>query len=175
MDCSTPGLPVHYQLSQFTQTHVHWAGDARSLSQVWLFSTQWTVAHQAPLCMGFPQARILEWSPYPPPEDLPDPGIKLHFLHCQGEALPSEPPGSITVFLSISQGIKGSDPGKDSGEALWVRHSSQVMGNVLPRGRLKPLLASLKGAGKHCLKDWGRGLSNEPESWKHQKWLQEKT
>ena len=28
MDCSTPGLPVHYQLPEFTQTHVHWVGDA---------------------------------------------------------------------------------------------------------------------------------------------------
>ena len=28
MDCSTPGLPVHYQLPEFTQTHVHWLGDA---------------------------------------------------------------------------------------------------------------------------------------------------
>ena len=28
MDCSTPGLPVHHQLSQFTQTHVHWVGYA---------------------------------------------------------------------------------------------------------------------------------------------------
>ena len=28
MDCSTPGLPVHHQLLEFTQTHVHWAGDA---------------------------------------------------------------------------------------------------------------------------------------------------
>ena len=27
MDCSTPGLPVHYQLPEFTQTHVHWVGD----------------------------------------------------------------------------------------------------------------------------------------------------
>ena len=27
MDCSTPGLPVHHQLLQFTQTHVHWVGD----------------------------------------------------------------------------------------------------------------------------------------------------
>ena len=26
-DCSTPGLPVHYQLPEFTQTHVHWVGD----------------------------------------------------------------------------------------------------------------------------------------------------
>ena len=23
MDCSTPGFPVHHQLPQFTQTHVH--------------------------------------------------------------------------------------------------------------------------------------------------------
>ena len=28
MDCSTPGLPIHHQLLEFTQTHVHWVGDA---------------------------------------------------------------------------------------------------------------------------------------------------
>ena len=28
MDCSKPGLPVHHQLPEFTQTHVHWVGDA---------------------------------------------------------------------------------------------------------------------------------------------------
>src|SRR5574341_617694 len=28
MNCSTPGLPVHYQLPEFTQTHVHRGGDA---------------------------------------------------------------------------------------------------------------------------------------------------
>ena len=28
MDCSTPGLPVHPQLPEFTHTHVHWIGDA---------------------------------------------------------------------------------------------------------------------------------------------------
>ena len=28
MDCSTPGLPVHHQLLEFTQTHVHWVRDA---------------------------------------------------------------------------------------------------------------------------------------------------
>ena len=27
-DCSMPGLPVHHQLLKFTQTHVHWVGDA---------------------------------------------------------------------------------------------------------------------------------------------------
>ena len=28
MDCSMPGLPVHHQRLVFTQTHVHWVGDA---------------------------------------------------------------------------------------------------------------------------------------------------
>ena len=28
MDCSTPGLPVHHQLLEFTQTHVHLVSDA---------------------------------------------------------------------------------------------------------------------------------------------------
>ena len=32
MNCSMPGLPVHHQLPEFTQTHVHWVGDA-----IWLF------------------------------------------------------------------------------------------------------------------------------------------
>ena len=28
MDCSMPGFPVCHQLPEFTQTHVHWVGDA---------------------------------------------------------------------------------------------------------------------------------------------------
>jgi len=28
MNCSTPGLPVHHQLLEFTQTHLHQVGDA---------------------------------------------------------------------------------------------------------------------------------------------------
>ena len=28
MDCSTQGYPVHHQLPESTQTHVHWVGDA---------------------------------------------------------------------------------------------------------------------------------------------------
>uniref|UniRef100_A0AC11E521 Uncharacterized protein n=1 Tax=Ovis aries TaxID=9940 RepID=A0AC11E521_SHEEP len=30
MNCSTPGLPVHHQLQEFTQTHIHRVGDATS-------------------------------------------------------------------------------------------------------------------------------------------------
>ena len=28
MDCSTPGFPIHHQLLEFTQIHVHWVSDA---------------------------------------------------------------------------------------------------------------------------------------------------
>ena len=28
MDCSTPGFPIHHQLPETAQTHVHWVGDS---------------------------------------------------------------------------------------------------------------------------------------------------
>ena len=34
---STPGLPVHHHLTEFTQTHVHRVGDAIQLSHPLLF------------------------------------------------------------------------------------------------------------------------------------------
>ena len=37
MNCSSPGLPVHHQLSEFTQTHAHWVGDAIQTSNPLLF------------------------------------------------------------------------------------------------------------------------------------------
>ena len=39
-----------------------------------LFVAPWTVAHQAPLSMGFPQQEY--WSGFPPPRDLSNPGIE---------------------------------------------------------------------------------------------------
>ena len=49
---------------------------ASSLSHVWLFATLWTVAHQAPLSMGFSRQEYCSELPCPSPEDLPDPGTK---------------------------------------------------------------------------------------------------
>ena len=46
------------------------------LSQVQLFATLWTIAHQAPLSMGFSRKEYWNKLPCPPPGDLPDPGIK---------------------------------------------------------------------------------------------------
>ena len=46
----------------------------KSLSYVWLFTTLWTVAHQA-LSMGFSRQGYGSGLPCPPPGNLPDPGI----------------------------------------------------------------------------------------------------
>ena len=43
---------------------------------VLLFSSPWTIAHQAPLSMGFPRQEYWSGLPFPSPGDLPDPGIK---------------------------------------------------------------------------------------------------
>ena len=34
MDCSTPGFPVHHQLPELIQTHVHWVSDAIQTSHL---------------------------------------------------------------------------------------------------------------------------------------------
>ena len=49
---------------------------AQSLNRVQLFVTPGTVAHQAPLSMGFPRQEYWSGLPFPPPEDLLDPGIE---------------------------------------------------------------------------------------------------
>ena len=42
-----------------------------------VFVTRWTIAHQAPLSMGFSRQEYWSGLPCPPPGDLPNPGIEL--------------------------------------------------------------------------------------------------
>ena len=48
----------------------------RSYSLVSDSATPWIVAHQAPLFMGFSRQGYWSGLPFPPPGNLPDPGIK---------------------------------------------------------------------------------------------------
>ena len=50
------------------------------LGHVQLFSTPWTVAHEAPLSMGFPRQEYWSGLPFPIRGDFPNPGMKLRFL-----------------------------------------------------------------------------------------------
>ena len=60
-------------------------------SHVQLFSTPWTVAHQAPLSMEFSRQQYWSGLPFPPPGDLPDPGIEARSPILWAVSLPIEP------------------------------------------------------------------------------------
>ena len=52
------------------------------LSRVQLFATQWTVAYQAPLSMGFSRQEYWSGLLFPSPQDLPNPGSNPGLPHC---------------------------------------------------------------------------------------------
>ena len=60
--------------------------------------TLWTVACQAPLSMGFSRQQYWSGLPFPPPGDLPDPGIEPGSPALEADALTSEPPGKPRLF-----------------------------------------------------------------------------
>ena len=109
-DCSTPGFPVHHQLPELTQTHVHRVSDAIQPSHPLsspsppactgcgglvtkscpTLATPWTVACQAPLSMGLSRQEYWSGLPFSSQVDLPDPGIKPGSPALQAESLPAE-------------------------------------------------------------------------------------
>ena len=60
------------------------------------FATPWTVAHQAPLSMGFSRQAYWNGLPLPPPEDLPDPGTEPLPPASVGRIFTTEPPGKTS-------------------------------------------------------------------------------
>ena len=66
---------------------------AQSLCLVQLSATPWTVAHQAPLSMGFSRQDYWSGLPFPSPGDLPDPGIEPTSPALAGGFLTTVPPG----------------------------------------------------------------------------------
>ena len=83
MDCSTPGLPVHHQLPELAQTHVHGVGDAIPPS------------HPLP-------------SPSPPPMDCSLPGSSVHgifqarVLEWGAIASSEEPNGNLAIIVVLT-------------------------------------------------------------------------
>ena len=63
MDCSTPGLPVHHQLPELAQTHVHRVGDAIQSSHLChpllllpsIFPSIRVFSHESVLCIRWPK------------------------------------------------------------------------------------------------------------------------
>ena len=67
----------------------------KSLSPVWLFVTPWTVASQTSPLMWFSMQEYQSGLLFPPPGDLPYPGIKPASPALQEDTLTSEPLGSM--------------------------------------------------------------------------------
>ena len=78
VNCSTPGLPVHHQLPEFTQTHVHWVSDVIQLSHPLLSPSPAALnlsqhqgllkcvssSHQVAKLLEFkPQHQSFQWTP----------------------------------------------------------------------------------------------------------------
>ena len=57
---SMPGLPVHHQLPEFTQTYVHWVGDAIQPSHP-LSSPSPPAPKPLPASGSFPMSQLFEW------------------------------------------------------------------------------------------------------------------
>ena len=74
-------------------------------------ATLWAVACQAPLCMNFPRQEYWSGLPFPPPGNLPDPGIESWSPALQADSLPSEPPGKplsslLTSYMNMDDNLE---------------------------------------------------------------------
>ena len=68
------------------------------------FVTPWTSALQVPLSMGFSRQKYWSELPFPPPGDLPDPGIKSvspASPPLAGRFFTTEPPGKLSGKCSL--------------------------------------------------------------------------
>ena len=72
----------------------------QSFSRVQLFAIPWTVAHQAPLSMGFPKQEYWSVLPFPFPRVLPHPGMETSTPALAGRFSTTEPPGK-PLYLAI--------------------------------------------------------------------------
>ena len=98
------------------------------------FLSPWTVACQAALSMEFSRQGYWSGLPFPPPGDLPDPGIKSGSSALQADSLPSEPTEKPLQWI---MGCKLEMPtlflfwGLWNQIALTVAHVSFMPGEVM--------------------------------------------
>ena len=110
---------------------------------VWLFVTPWTVARQAHLSMGFSRQEYRSGLVYPPPGDLPEPGIKPMSPvspALQADSLATEWPGKpIHLYITSLQHWTRPRPGIEQMFLIW---------------RIKTKKESFKNMFVFSLPDW---------------------
>ena len=96
----------------------------KSLSRVPLFTTPQTAARQAPLSMGFPRQEHWSGLPFPPPRDLPHPGVTL-----TGGFFTTEPPGKSrpTEARDFSGGSDDKESSYNMGDSGLIPGSGKSL------------------------------------------------
>ena len=79
--------------------------ELRHFGDVWLFANLWTLAHQAPLFMGFFRQEYWSELSFSPPGDLPDPCL-LCLQHWQAGSLPAPPGKAIQRQLRMVREVQ---------------------------------------------------------------------
>ena len=74
----------------------------------------WTVAHQAPLSIGFPRQEYWSGLSFPSPGDLPNPGIELVYPELAGGFFTTGPPGKPSYNIEGSNSNSGSEKSFDT-------------------------------------------------------------
>ena len=132
-------IKTYYKLNGLKQHKFTVFVHAQLLSCVWLSATPWTVAHQAPLSMGFSRQEYWSGFPFPFPGDLPDPGIKPTSSALSGGFFTTVPPEKPHKFI-MSQFC---------GSEAWAQHAW-----VLCSGFHCP---EIKVFSQSCFSHWSSG------------------
>ena len=136
-------------------------------SRVWLFETLWTVAHQAPLSMGFSRQEYWSGLPCPPPTQGSNPHL-LCLLHLQVDSLPLAPLGYCYILSPLLLWTELLSPALDS--RLWQWDISQSDG--LQKSELNCVVRLLVLClSHHCGKSFP-GSFCPPNKHRKQIWVQ---
>ena len=131
------------------------------LSHVGFFETPWTVAHQAPLSIGFPRQEYWSGLPFPPPGDLPHPENELGSLVVTGGFFTTVPPGKPSYYTYLSQkGYSSRRSQMAQNSTSWVDILLSGTTTPSPKNRYGlpcesvPLKAECRHGNRHVFCNW---------------------
>ena len=122
----------------------------------------WTVAHQAPLSMGF--SRQKHWSGllFPSPGDLPSPGIEPGLPAPQADSLPTELPAK--PWCCITQGRENPFARRTRPAAWLAALRAKITPSSFPRPAGPGLTSDLaETRGETGEEDWSSYSENVPQ------------
>ena len=129
----------------FTFTSMKWKWSRSVVSDS---ATPWTVAHQAPLPMGFSRQEYWNGLPFPSPADFRDPRIKPASLALTSRFFTTEPPGkwkSLSHVWLFATPWTIYSPWNSLGQNIGVCNLSLLQG-IFPTQESNPSLL-------HCQED----------------------